>query len=75
MCYYISLLSFSILHFTLGSGVKFFTKVDSDNILISVKAKESLSAKERELILNEVEDRISGIKKRFMILMLNQENS
>ncbi|MGL9731813.1 MAG: efflux RND transporter permease subunit [Wolbachia sp.] len=37
--------------------------MDSDNILISVKAKESLSAKERDLILKEVEERISGIKK------------
>ncbi|MFP3035770.1 MAG: hypothetical protein ACEY3A_01890 [Wolbachia sp.] len=37
--------------------------MDSDNILIRVKAKESLSAKERDLILKEVEERISGIKK------------
>lgn len=57
------LFSFSILYFTFGPGVKFFPKVDSDNILIRVKAKESLSAKERDLILKEVEERISGIKK------------
>ncbi|MDR2609450.1 MAG: efflux RND transporter permease subunit [Rickettsiales bacterium] len=57
------LFSFSVLYFTFGPGVKFFPKVDSDNILISVKAKESLSAKERDLILKEVEEHISGIKK------------
>ncbi|MCM1002072.1 efflux RND transporter permease subunit [Wolbachia pipientis] len=57
------LFSFSILYFTFGPGVKFFPKVDSDNILIRVQAKESLSAKERDLILKEVEKRISGIKK------------
>jgi len=59
----LDLFLFSILYFTFSPGVKFFPKVDSDNILISVKAKESLSAKERDLILKEVEERISGIKK------------
>ncbi|WP_225538227.1 hypothetical protein [Wolbachia endosymbiont of Mansonella perstans] len=55
------LFSFSILYFTFGPGIKFSQKVDSDNILISVKVKESLSAKERDLVLKEVEERISGI--------------
>ncbi|WP_240991846.1 hypothetical protein [Wolbachia endosymbiont of Glossina morsitans morsitans] len=48
--------------------------MDSDNILISVKAKESLSAKERDLILKEVEERILSIEKKFMFLMLDQEH-
>ncbi|MGL9732620.1 MAG: hypothetical protein ACR5KW_01110 [Wolbachia sp.] len=36
--------------------------MDSNNILISVKAKKNLSAKEIDLILKEVKERISGIK-------------
>ncbi|MFJ5423282.1 efflux RND transporter permease subunit [Wolbachia endosymbiont of Drosophila barbarae] len=61
------LFSFSVLYFTFAPGVKFFPKVDSDNILISVKAKESLSAKERDLILKEVEERILSIEKEIHV--------
>ncbi len=61
------LFSFSMLYFTFGPGVKFFPKVDSDNILISVKAKESLSAKERDLILKEVESRILNMEKEVKV--------
>ncbi|MDM8335679.1 efflux RND transporter permease subunit [Wolbachia pipientis] len=57
------LFSFSVLYFTFGPGVKFFPKVDSDNIFISVKAKESLSAKERDLLLREVENLILNVEK------------
>ena len=56
------LFSFSILYFAFGPGVKFFPKVDPDNILISVRAKESLSAKERDSILKEVEKRLMNIE-------------
>ncbi|BEP33002.1 MAG: hypothetical protein WBIAU2_12290 [Wolbachia endosymbiont of Drosophila biauraria] len=41
--------------------------MDSDNILISIKAKESLSAKERDLILKEVEERILSIEKEIHV--------
>ncbi|MDR2831490.1 MAG: efflux RND transporter permease subunit [Rickettsiales bacterium] len=61
------LFSFSVLYFTFGPGVQFFPKVDSDNILISVKAKESLSAKERDLILREVESRILNMEKEVKV--------
>ncbi|WP_264337478.1 efflux RND transporter permease subunit [Wolbachia endosymbiont (group B) of Dolichovespula media] len=57
----------SILYFTFGPGLKFFPNVDSDNILISVKVKESLSAKERDLILKKVEERILGVKKEIYV--------
>ncbi|KLT22966.1 multidrug resistance protein D [Wolbachia endosymbiont of Armadillidium vulgare str. wVulC] len=57
----------SILYFTFGPGLKFFPDVDSDNILISVKVKESLSAKERDLILKEVEERILGVEKEIYV--------
>ncbi|APR98735.1 efflux RND transporter permease subunit [Wolbachia endosymbiont of Folsomia candida] len=64
VCIVVSVLfSFSILYFSFGPGVKFFPKVDPDNILVSVKAKESLSAKERDLILKEVEERILSVEK------------
>lgn len=55
------LFSFSVLYFTLGPGVKFFPKVDPDNILISVRAKE------RDLILREVEERILSVKKEIHV--------
>ncbi|NSM56524.1 efflux RND transporter permease subunit [Wolbachia endosymbiont of Atemnus politus] len=61
------LFSFSVLYFAFGPGVKFFPKVDSDNILISVKAKGNLSAKERDLILKEVENRILNMEKEVKI--------
>lgn len=68
VCAIVSILfSFSVLYFAFGPGVKFFPKVDSDNILISVKAKESLSAKERDLILREVENRISNMEKEVKV--------
>ncbi|WP_353276252.1 efflux RND transporter permease subunit [Wolbachia endosymbiont (group B) of Villa cingulata] len=57
----------SILYFTFGPGLKFFPNVDSDNILISVKVKESLSAKERDLILKKVEERILGVEKEIYV--------
>ncbi|WP_245609465.1 hypothetical protein [Wolbachia endosymbiont of Trichogramma pretiosum] len=63
----------SILYFTFGPGLKFFPNVDSDNILISVKVKESLSAKERDLILKKVEENIWVLKKKFYVFMLDQE--
>lgn len=61
------LFSFSVLYFTFGPGVKFFPKVDSDNILISIRAKESLSVKERDLILKEVEKRILSAGKEIHV--------
>ncbi|UYC23662.1 efflux RND transporter permease subunit [Wolbachia endosymbiont of Aedes aegypti] len=57
----------SILYFTFGPGLKFFPNVDSDNILISVKVKESLSAKGRDLILKKVEERILGVEKEIYV--------
>ncbi|WCR57634.1 efflux RND transporter permease subunit [Wolbachia endosymbiont of Ctenocephalides felis wCfeJ] len=61
------LFSFSVLYFTCGPGVKFFPKVDSDNILISVKAQGNLSAKERDLILKEIENRILNMKEEVKV--------
>ncbi|WP_353288158.1 efflux RND transporter permease subunit [Wolbachia endosymbiont (group B) of Gerris lacustris] len=68
VCVVVFVLSLSsILYFTFGPGLKFFPNVDSDNILISVKVKESLSAKERDLILKKVEERILGVEKEIYV--------
>ncbi|MGL9726427.1 MAG: hypothetical protein ACR5KV_07770 [Wolbachia sp.] len=56
-----------MLYLTFGPGVKFFPKIDSDNILIIVRAKERLSAKERDLILKEVEKCILSIEKEVYV--------
>lgn len=61
------LLSFSVLYFAFGPGVKFFPKIDPDNILISVRAKESLSAKERDSILKEVEKHLMNVEKEIHV--------
>jgi multidrug efflux pump len=61
------LFSSIILYLTFGPGLKFFPDVDSNNILISVEVQESLSAKERDLILKEVEERILGVEKEIYV--------
>jgi multidrug efflux pump len=61
------LLSFSILYFIVGPGVEFFPKVDPDNILISVRAKENLSVTEKNKILKEIEGRTLNIGKEINV--------
>ena len=63
ICAIVSILIVSTLgYFIVGPGIEFFPSIDSERMLITIRANNNLSVHERSDILQEIEQKISDIR-------------